>query len=234
MAQRAVGTKIQINTNYIAEITSIGGLKLTSETIDTTSLDSTGGYRTFITGFKDGGEIALKGWFNPGDAGQSAVYTAYTNGTTDNYTIIFPSTLGASWVFSGVITAFETSADLQSAVTFDATIKVSGQPTLSTAASADLTSLALTGTAGTLSPTYASGTYAYSYSFTGASLTVTATLAGATINLYVDGVFQQTLTSGTASNTINFAAVGTKKITIIENETGKAQKQYEVVANRTA
>lgn len=235
MAQRAVGTKIQINTNYIAELTSIGGLKLSADTIDITSLDSTGGYRQFIGGFKDGGEIALKGWFNPGDLGQNAVYTAFINGTTDSYTILFPSALGASWVFSGVITAFETSADLQDAVTFDATIKVSGQPTLATTASANLTALAATGTAGSLSPAFAAGTYSYSYSFTGTSLTVTPTLSGATFNIFVDGVLVQSgLASGTASSTITFSAVGTKMIDIIYNETGKAQKMYSIVANRTA
>ena len=218
MANRAVGTKLQIGANYIAELSKIGGLELSADTIDVTSLDSNGGYRTFIGGFKDAGEVSIEGFFNPGDVGQTAVYNAFQAGTNDNYTILFPSAFGASWVFTGVVTAFKTSADLEEAIGFEATIKVSGSPTLGLTPSANLTALAATGTAGTLSPAFAGGTYSYSYSFTGTGLTVTSTLVGATINIYVDGVlFQQGVASGAASNSITFSAVGSKEINIIEN-----------------
>jgi hypothetical protein len=99
---------------------------------------------------------------------------------------------------------------------------VSGEPTLALTPSANLSALALTGTAGTLSPAFAGATYSYSYSFTGTSLTVTPTLAGATISVYVDGVlFQAGVTSGSPTNAITFSAVGSKMIDIIENEVGK-------------
>jgi predicted secreted protein len=232
---RSVGTKIQIGANFVANITSISGLELSADTIDTTALDSTGGYREFIGGFKDAGEVGIQGYFDPGDTGQSALYTAFQLGSTDSYSIIFPASLGASWTFSGVVTGFKTGADLEEALSFEGTIKVSGQPTLNLTASANLTALALTGTAGTLSPAYASGTYAYSYSFTGTALTVTATLAGATYDVYVDGaLFQAGIASGAASNTITFSAVGSKKVTVIERESGKSPKIYDVVAIRTA
>lgn len=234
MAKRAVGTKLKIATNYIAELTSISGLSLSADTIDVTSLDSDGGYREFIGGFKDGGELSISGFFNPGDLGQAAIYAAFESGDTIAYSIIFPAALGATWDFNGVVTAFTTGADLEDAVSFEGTIKVSGQPTLGLTASANLTTLALTGTTGAITPTFASGTYAYSYSFTGTGLTVTATLTGATIKLYVDGTYIEDLVSAVASASITFSAVGTKRITVIENETGKSTKAYDVVAIRTA
>lgn len=235
MAQRAVGTRIQIGSNFIAELTEIGGLDISADTIDVTALDSVGGYKQFLSGFKDGGEVSLSGFFNPGDLGQAAIYTAFQAATTDAYTILFPSNLGASWVFNGVVTGFKTSSAVSDAISFEATIKVSGSPTLGLTPSANLTTLALTGTAGTLSPTFAGATYSYSYSFTGTNLTVTATLVAANINVYVDGViFQSGVTSGSASNVITFSAVGTKKITVIENEVGKTPKIYDIVGIRTA
>jgi predicted secreted protein len=233
LAQRAVGTKFQIGAQYVAELSEIGGLDLSADTIDVTALDSTGGYRSFIGGFKDAGEVSLSGFFNPGDLGQAALYNDFLSGVTDNFTILFP--FGASWTFAGVITGFKTSAALEDAISFEATVKVSGQPTLNLTASAALTNLALTGTAGTLSPAYSTANSSYSYSFTGSGLTVTATLAGATYDVYVDGaLFQAGIASGAASQSITFSAVGSKKITVIEREASKSPRIYDIVAIRTA
>lgn len=234
-ATRALGTRIQIGATYIAELTEIGGLDLSADTIETTTLDSTGGFRNFIQGFKDAGEVSLSGYFNPGDGGQSAMYTAFNGGTTDSYTILFPSGMGASWAFSGVVTGFKTGATLEDGISWEATIKVSGQPTLGLTASANLTGLTGTGTGGTFSPAFAGGTYSYSYSFTGASTTFTATLAGATYDVFLDNtLFQAGVASGAACNAIAFSAVGSKKVTVVERETGKTPKTYDIVAIRTA
>ena len=43
----------------IAEINSIDGPNKTKSTIDVTSLDSTGGYREFISSFRDAGQVVL-------------------------------------------------------------------------------------------------------------------------------------------------------------------------------
>jgi hypothetical protein len=54
-----VGTVFKRGAVAIAEITSISGPNLTRGTIDVTNLDSTNGYREFIAGFRDGGEVTL-------------------------------------------------------------------------------------------------------------------------------------------------------------------------------
>ena len=43
---------------------------------------------------------------------------------------MFPSKIGKTWSFKAGITKFSTSADVEDAVTFEATLKVSGKPTL--------------------------------------------------------------------------------------------------------
>lgn len=234
MAQRAVGTKLQIGAASIAELSEIGGLDLSADTIDTTALDSVGGYRQFIGGFKDGGEVSISGFFNPSDPGQAAIYTAFQNGTVDSYVILFP--FGASWSFNAVVTGFKTNAALEDAVGFEGTIKVSGQPTLNLSASGSPSSISFTGTAGALSPTFAGGTTVYAYTFTGASITATVTFPGsATYDVYVDGALAQAnIAAGTPSSAIAFGAVGSKKITIFVRETAKSPKIYEFAAIRTA
>lgn len=237
MAQRAIGTILQIGAAAIAEVKSIGGIELTADTIETTTLSSTGGYKEFIGGFKEAGEVTVTGFFNPSDTnGQMAMYSAFQSGVTNSFTIIFPSTLGASWVFTGVVTGFKTTdIDTDNAIGFESTIKVSGAPSLGTTASAGLSALALTATGGTLSPAFANGNYSYTFSGVSAtSATVTATTAGAqTIKLYIDGTYSQDLVSGSPSAAIPLTINIGKKLTILANESGKTQKVYEVVVVKT-
>ena len=236
MAVAAMGTKLFIGANSVAELQSISGLEIKADTIEVTNLDSAG-WRNYIQGLKDGGEVSLSGYFNSSDTnGQYALYTALTGGTVTNFNITFPSALGAQWTFSGIVTGYTTGAAMEDTVTFEATIKVTGIPTLGVTASTGLSALVFTGgTSPVLTPTFANGTYSYSYTFTTAtSITVTATAASHTIQLYVDGVLSQTLTSGSASSALSYAAVGSKKLTIVCYESGKTQKIYDIIAVRTA
>lgn len=227
-AERALGTKILINSNIIAGLTSISGLDLTADTLDVTTLSSNGGYREFIGGFKDGGEVSISGYFEPGDAdGQAAFYDAFEAGGAIPFNIIFPQ--GASWNFNGVVTGFSTGAELEDIVSFEGTIKVSGKPTLGLTASTGLTGLSLTGVAGALSPDFDAATRYYSFDgVTAASVTITATGAGQKIKLFVDGAYVQDLASGSASSGIAME-IGSKKLTVMANETGKSPKIYDVV-----
>lgn len=235
MAFAAVGTRIQINTNTIVELTEINGMSLTADTIDVTNLSSPGGFREFILGMKDSGEVSISGWFNPQDTnGQIAIYNAYLTSVISSFSILFSSSI-ASWTFNGVITNFETSVSMEDAVTFSATIKVSGQPTLGLTTSAGLSALSLTGVGGTLAPSFSANNRTYSFSgVTATSATVTATAALHTIQLFVDGTLFQTLTSGSASNAITLSAIGGRRLTIVAFEANKTQVVYDIALIKTA
>jgi len=133
MAKRALGTKLQIGTANpvtVAGLTSIGGLDLSADTIDVTTLESEDGYREFIAGFKDSGEVSLEGYLElETGKGQKELYDLFESGEEEQFTILFPNNIG-SWQFKGVVTGFSTSADLEDPLSFSATIKVSGKPTL--------------------------------------------------------------------------------------------------------
>jgi len=106
----------------------------------------------------------------------------------------------------------------------------SGNPVSS---SAGLSALLLTGTGGTLSPAFGSAVRYYTFGgLTAVSVTVAATAANHTIQLYIDGVLSQTLVSGTASAAIN-VAIGTKKLTIVAQETGKSSQTTEIIVVKT-
>lgn len=133
--KRALGTKLKKGKTSgvaIAGLTSISGLEQSADTIDVTTLDSAGGRREFIAGFKDSGEVSVEGYFIPGvGKGQSELYEAFESGEVDDYTIEFPPELGAKWEFQAIVAGFSTSADLEDPLSFSATLKVTGVPVLS-------------------------------------------------------------------------------------------------------
>ena len=131
MATRALGTKIKKGEIAIGSLSTIGGIEITGETIDVTTLDSEGGYREFIAGFKDGGEVPIEGFYDPASTAQAAMQTSLDAGLPEPYTIEFPTTPKASWAFQGVVTSFKVGdAETDGTIAFASTIKVSGKPTL--------------------------------------------------------------------------------------------------------
>lgn len=236
MPRHAMGTRIRIGGNFIAGLTSISGLDLSADTIDVTTLESTNNYREFIQGMRDGGEVSISGFFEPGDTnGQVNISTLFNSGAITAFSILFPSAMGAEWTFNGIVTAFTTGADMEEAVTFEATIKVTGAPNLGLTASAGLSALTITGAGGSLSPSFANNRYFYTYSGVSAtSATVTATAASHTLQLFVDGVFSQTLTSGAASNAIALTLNVGRLVTITAQESGKTTLIYEAIIVKTS
>lgn len=235
MPKQSMGTRFQIGANYIAGLTSVNGLELSADTIETTTLESNG-WREFAQGLKDGGEVSIQGFFEPGDTnGQVALKGLFDSGALTAFTINFPAALGAQWSFNGIVTGVSTGAEMEDLVSFEATIKVSGQPALGLTASGGLTALSLAGTGGTLSPAFANTTYYYSFGgVSAASVTVTATAANHTLLLFIDGVYSATLTSGSASAAITLTLNVGKKLTIVAYEAAKTQKIYEIIAIKTA
>lgn len=239
--KRGLGTTISINGTNIGVLTSISGPEISADTIDITTLDVSGNTRTFIQGFIDPGEITVTGYYDNIDTGHTAVKSALDNATTDTYIITFPAAIGATWTFSGIVTKFKAGeATLEDPLTFEATIKISGVPVLGTTASAGLSAATFVQTDGStaltaaaLTPTFATGTYIYGFTFTTqTSFKPKLTAASHTIKLYVDGVFEENLTSGSAGTAISIGAAATKEIKAVVYESGKSPKTYTFMVSR--
>ena len=125
-----VGTTFNRNGSPIAEVNSITGPNLSRDTIDVTSLDTTGGYREFIGGFRDGGEISLE--MNFTEASFDALKDDFESADVQAYTIVFSDTGSTTLGFSGLVTAIGVAVPMDDKVTANVTIKISGQVTLTT------------------------------------------------------------------------------------------------------
>lgn len=133
MAIAGIGTTLTFKEDpsgtaiAIGSLTSIGELSPTADEIDVTTLDSTGGYREFIAGFKDSGEVAISG-FHKDDAGQKAARTAFNGNKTGEFVITFSDDV--TFTFDGFFKGYTVgSVEVDGAIGFGATIRVSGPVT---------------------------------------------------------------------------------------------------------
>ena len=112
----------------IAEINTITGPNKSRGTIDVTSLDSTGGYKEFIAGFRDAGEVTLNMNFTL--AGYADMDADFEIDTLTNYQIVLPDTGNTTFEFAALVTALGLAIPMDDKVTADVTLKISGTVTL--------------------------------------------------------------------------------------------------------
>jgi predicted secreted protein len=116
----------------IAEVNSISGPTMSRDTIDVTSLDSTGGYREFIAGFRDPGTVQLT--MNFTNVTYDLMKTDFEDDTQQTYEIVLPD--NSSLEFIGLVTELPIEVPTDDKITSTVTIKISGQVVLNSGGSA--------------------------------------------------------------------------------------------------
>jgi len=112
----------------LAEVNSISGPSMTRDFIDVTSLDSTGGYREFITGFRDAGTIQLT--MNFTRATFDLMKTDFESSTAVSYEIVLSDSENTSLEFEGLVTEIPLEISADDKITASVTIKISGEVTV--------------------------------------------------------------------------------------------------------
>lgn len=134
MAIAGVGTKFNrwdadsSGWKSIAEINRITGPNMSRDSIDTTSLDTEGGYRTYINGFRNAGEIQLEANFTRD--GFEAFQADFESDDPHDYQIVLPDTDKTTLEFSGLVQELPLTIPPDDKVTMNVTIKISGPVTL--------------------------------------------------------------------------------------------------------
>lgn len=139
-ASAAIGTFIKVgdggtpeNFTAIAEVLTLGGLKLALNTNDATNFSSPGGWKEFIGTLLDAGEVDLTMNFIPSDATQSyaagLLHTMVTKAKR-NFQIVFSTNPAITWAFASLVSGFEVQEPIDGKLTVAAKLRVTGQPTL--------------------------------------------------------------------------------------------------------
>lgn len=136
------GTGIGSPEDYVSilGIKGIDGPSISRETHDTTTMLSPGGWREFIGGLKDGGEVSFTANWLPREATQGqeegglmAEFDKESCESRSNWRILVPACPGEPEVyldFAGILTGQNVSLPMDDLMGFEGTVKVSGRPTL--------------------------------------------------------------------------------------------------------
>lgn len=130
MATNAQGTTLKFTPEggtqtTVGKLTSVGEISPDSEELDVTTLDSPGGYRQYMQGFRDAGEVEISGFYDKSDAGQAALRGAYDSGKPGAVEVNFPD--GSKVTFSAFVKSHSVgAAEVDGAVGFGATLRLSG------------------------------------------------------------------------------------------------------------
>lgn len=129
-----MGTTLSCTVNeqstVIGCLRSISEIKADSDAIDVTTLDAANGYKTYIQGYKDAGEVTIEGFHDAGSEGQACLRGLYMSGAAVPFTVTFPDQSSAQF------TAFVKShalgaAQVDGAVGFTAVLRLTGGVTVS-------------------------------------------------------------------------------------------------------
>jgi len=139
-AVAGVGTIFQRWTgsawSAISEINSISGPSMSRDTIDVTSLSSSGGYREFISGFRNPGTVTLS--MNFTRQTYDLFKTDFESNTARNYRIVFPDTENTILEFIGLVTELPLNITADDKITADVTIQITGPVEMDSGASAGI------------------------------------------------------------------------------------------------
>ncbi len=117
----------------IAEVLELTPPQMSRDEIDVTSHASADGYREFIGGLRDGGDVSVTCNWLPTNTTQDSttgVLSTFNDNENHNWKIILPNTL-ATVAFTGFVMDFSPDTPLEEQGKVEFTIKVSGKPTVS-------------------------------------------------------------------------------------------------------
>lgn len=117
----------------IAEVKDIKGPKLSLETEDVTSHDSTDGWVEHIGTLLDGGDVSFELNWLPANATQS--FTAgllkdMVGRTKRNFQLVVPAAASLTWTFAALVTEFQPELKVKGAQVASIKLQISGKPTL--------------------------------------------------------------------------------------------------------
>lgn len=125
-ALKSMGTKLYLMDTpevRIADLTSIGEFGIESEEIQVTTLDSPDGFKEFIAGLKDGGEVAISGIVKSETNMENLLDLANAQ-TVSNWEVRFTS--GSVWAISGFVKMFkEGESTIEGVRNFTMSIRIS-------------------------------------------------------------------------------------------------------------
>lgn len=116
----------------ISEITELVPPNMSRDSIDVSSNSSSDGYREYIAGWRDGGEVSVKSNWLPTNAthdGTTGVLASFNDNLNHNWRIVLPDSI-ATINLRGHVKDFNPDLPLEEQGILEFVIKISGKPTI--------------------------------------------------------------------------------------------------------
>ena len=120
----------------VAEVLDISGPSMSRDTIEVTNQDSASGWREYIAGWRDAGEISISANWIPAGAtqdGTTGILSKFLDSDLHNYQIITPQCDGTETYtisMTGIVTGFGVNLPLTEQAKVDFSIKLTGAVTI--------------------------------------------------------------------------------------------------------
>lgn len=113
----------------IAQVANITPPQSEADDVEVEDLDPTDGYKHFLPGLLDGGEVSLTLNFDGKNAGHQNLLSDHQSRVVKNFRIVLPD--GTTWAFPAYVKSFSPSEiSAGGVIQAEVTLKVTGKPTL--------------------------------------------------------------------------------------------------------
>ena len=137
MVNKYIGNGVTLSVSTggsTAAGTLVGGIMMvngpdgSAANVDTTTLDSTSNYQTWLRGFRDAGEKSLDVAYDPADVGWLKIKAMDSSGVSGSFTVVYPSTALTDEVFKGYVTNVGRTIPRDGMITRSITVHASSGP----------------------------------------------------------------------------------------------------------
>ncbi len=116
----------------IGQVRSISGPGVDFADVDTTCMDSTSNYRTFVPGLGDPGEVTLSVVYDPGLRSQAVLAYYLKNRTEKGWKLYHGTSAANEDAFTAYVKSYNRDIPMDDVITADITLKLTGLPGYST------------------------------------------------------------------------------------------------------
>jgi len=133
MAIAGTGVSLEKDTGSgtyesLGDVININGPGMSRSTIETTHLNTAGGYQTFITGLRNPGTVTFS--INFDRTAYDDLKADFENDNSQSYRIQFDDADNTQIDFDGWVTELPLTIPTNDRVTMDVTLQINGQPTV--------------------------------------------------------------------------------------------------------
>lgn len=127
------GSVLQVTTTTgdlaIGQVTNISGPGTDAADVDTTTMDSSSNFRTFVSGLIDPGELAISVMYDPGLVSHKRLAYYHGQRSTKVFKLYHGTTAaGDEDTFSAHIKSLGREIPMDNVITCDFTVRVTGKP----------------------------------------------------------------------------------------------------------